>query len=47
MQNQQQVEANGGWSGRSQRDTGAPKTGPALLVGLMRCGVRGPKEPFF
>jgi hypothetical protein len=36
MQNQQQIEANAGWSGRLQRATGAPKKGPALLAGLMR-----------
>jgi DNA invertase Pin-like site-specific DNA recombinase len=41
MQNQQQIEANAGWSGRLQRATGAPKKGPALLAGLMRCGVCG------
>ncbi|HTT18500.1 MAG TPA: recombinase zinc beta ribbon domain-containing protein [Candidatus Sulfotelmatobacter sp.] len=41
MQNQQQIEANAGWSGRLQRAIGAPKKGPALLVGLMRCGVCG------
>jgi len=41
MQNQEQIEANAGWSGRLQRATGAPKSGPALLAGLMRCGVCG------
>jgi DNA invertase Pin-like site-specific DNA recombinase len=41
MENQRQIEANAGWSGRLQRATGAPKKGPALLVGLMRCGVCG------
>jgi DNA invertase Pin-like site-specific DNA recombinase len=41
MQNQQQIEANAGWSGRLQRAMGAPKKGPALLAGLMRCGVCG------
>lgn len=41
MENQRQIEANAGWSGRLQRATGAPKKGPALLAGLMRCGVCG------
>jgi DNA invertase Pin-like site-specific DNA recombinase len=41
MQNQEQIEANAGWSGRLQRSTGAPKSGPSLLAGLMRCGVCG------
>jgi len=41
MENQRQIEANAGWSGRLQRATGAPKAGPALLAGLMRCGVCG------
>jgi len=41
MQNQEQIEANAGWSGRLQHATGAPKSGPALLAGLMRCGVCG------
>jgi DNA invertase Pin-like site-specific DNA recombinase len=41
MQNQEQIEANAGWSGRLQRCTGAPKSGPSLLAGLMRCGICG------
>lgn len=41
MQNQEQIEGNAGWSGRLQRPTGAPKSGPSLLAGLMRCGVCG------
>ena len=41
MQNQEQIEANAGWSGRLKRPTGAPKSGPSLLAGLMRCGVCG------
>jgi DNA invertase Pin-like site-specific DNA recombinase len=41
MRNQEQIESNAGWSGRLQRPTGAPKSGPSLLAGLMRCGVCG------
>jgi Recombinase zinc beta ribbon domain len=37
----EQAESNAGWSGRLQRPTGAPKSGPSLLAGLMRCGVCG------
>ena len=41
MRNQEQIQNNAGWSGRLQRPTGAPKSGPSLLAGLMRCGVCG------
>jgi Recombinase/Resolvase, N terminal domain/Recombinase zinc beta ribbon domain len=41
MRNQEQIESNAGWSGTLKRPTGAPKSGPSLLAGLMRCGVCG------
>jgi DNA invertase Pin-like site-specific DNA recombinase len=37
LRNQEQLEANGGMRGGS----GAPKSGPALLAGLLRCGRCG------
>ncbi|MDP6558160.1 MAG: recombinase family protein [Pirellulaceae bacterium] len=37
LRNQEQLEANGGMRGRS----GAAKSGPALLAGLLRCGRCG------
>ena len=41
LRNQEQLVSNGGMRGRMTR--GAPKSGPALLAGLLRCGRCGRK----
>lgn len=43
MHNQKQIESNAGMSGHFGRNTGAAKDGPAMLVGLLRCGRCGRK----
>jgi len=41
LRNQEQLVSNGGMQGRMTK--GAPKSGPALLAGLLRCGRCGRK----
>jgi DNA invertase Pin-like site-specific DNA recombinase len=40
MRNQQQIRSNAGWNARMGAK-GAPRNGPALLAGLLRCGRCG------
>jgi DNA invertase Pin-like site-specific DNA recombinase len=41
MRNQQQIRSNAGWNARMGEPQGAPRNGPALLAGLLRCARCG------
>jgi len=41
MRNQQQIRSNAGWNARMGDSQGAPRNGPALLAGLLRCARCG------
>jgi DNA invertase Pin-like site-specific DNA recombinase len=41
MRNQEQIRSNAGWNARMGQNQGAPRNGPALLAGLLRCSRCG------